>query len=61
MGFQSWQAEHRGCCCEECTCAPRVLRAPKAQGHYAPWHAAAAVAGSDSEDDAGGALPWPVA
>ena len=47
----TWQEDHGGCCCEACTRAPRLLRPPKAQGHYGPWHAAAAVAGSDSEDD----------
>ena len=41
----------RGCCCAACLEAPRLLRAPKTQGYYGSWHAAA---GADSDGEADG-------
>ncbi len=47
------QSRMRGCCCEACLAAPRLLRAPKAQGYYGLWQAAAGAGGADVDADAG--------
>ncbi|KAK9845288.1 hypothetical protein WJX81_002464 [Elliptochloris bilobata] len=55
LACNACKVDHRGCCCEVCLSAPRLLRAPKAQGYYGLWHAAAAAAGGgDGEVDASG-------
>lgn len=47
------QADLRGCCCEACQQAPRLLRAPKALGYYGSWQAAAGTDSDDGEADGG--------
>lgn len=31
------QAEHSGCCCEECTRTSRLIRPPNSGGNYSRW------------------------
>ncbi len=51
------QSRMRGCCCEACLAAPRLLREPKAQGYYGLWQAAAGAGGADADADAGARAP----
>ena len=39
----------RGCCCESCMSAPRLLRPAKTSGHYGTWATEAAAVGSDGD------------
>jgi len=52
LACEQCKATHKGCCCKECTSAPRMLRPIKREGYYAKLHTYLNNAG-DANSNAG--------